>query len=156
MSFESRDKLAKVCITRDNEQARLGCLTPVGTQVASLKALAPGWFDGEGPGYESDKLDWFSKLLVELLDKFQLPRPFIYPTREGFVRVEWSGVEWEVSSIFDLNTRGADVVAVRVDVDSERHYELAMPLTEPGAETKLGRFLHDHLSARPSPSESKP
>lgn len=155
MSFESRDKLAKVCITRDNEQMHPGCPTPIDTQVASLKALAPGWLDGEGPGYESDKLDWFSKLLVELLDGFQLPRPYIYPDREGFVRAEWSGVAWEVSSSFDLDARRADVLAVRVD--STRHHQVSLSLTEPGAETKLGRFLHDHLTQRtPSSPGIKP
>jgi hypothetical protein len=151
--FDAEGTLLKVTMASDvslaeegDEQTRPGCPTPVETQVQSLKALAPGWYDDEGLGFEADKLDWLSKLLIAVLDGFQLPRPYIYPTPEGFARAEWPGAKWDVSTNFDLGARQADVFAVRVDIDSDEHHELTVPLTEPGAETKLGRFLHDHLS----------
>jgi hypothetical protein len=149
--FDAEGNLLRVTIASDvslaeegDEQTRPGCPTPVDTQVESLKALAPGWYDETSPAYEPANLDWLAKLLLGVLDGFQLPRPYIYPTPEGLARAEWPGTRWEVISNFDLATRHAEVVAVRVD--SEETHEVTVPLTDPGAESKLGRFLQEHLA----------
>lgn len=148
--FDAVGTLLKVTMASDvslaeegDEQTRPGCATPVDAQLESLKALARGWYDEMSPEFDAERLDWLSKLLVALLDGFQLPRPYIYPTPEGLARAEWPGAKWEVISKFDLASREADVLAVRVD--SEELHELTVPLGEPGAESKLGRFLQEHL-----------
>jgi hypothetical protein len=127
-----------------DEQTRPGCPTPVEAQVDSLRALPAGWYDASSPAYEVSSLDWLTKLLTGLLDGFQLPRPYIYPTPEGLARAEWSGQIWEVVTSFDLGTRSAEVIAARTN--SEELHELTVPLGQPGAESKLGRFLTDHLA----------
>ncbi|HMI85977.1 MAG TPA: hypothetical protein VK550_17890 [Polyangiaceae bacterium] len=86
-----------------------------------------------------------AKLLMGLLDGFQLPRPYIYPTPEGLARAEWSGAGWEVVTSFDLGSRSAEVTAARTN--SDELHELAIPLNQPGGESQLGRFLTDHLAA---------
>jgi hypothetical protein len=148
--FDSEGNLLKVTMASDvslaedgDEQTRPGCPTPVETQVESLKALAPGWFDPTSPAFEPAKLDWLSKLLLGVLDGFQLPRPYIYPMPDGLTRAEWPGAKWDVRSNFDLDAQKADLLAV--GVDSDDLHELTLPLTEPGAESKLGRFLQQHL-----------
>jgi hypothetical protein len=128
-----------------DEQTRPGCPTPVEAQVESLKALEPGWYDASSPAYEAASLEWLAKLLKGLLDGFQLPRPYIYPTPEGLARAEWSASSWEVVTSFDLGSRSADVMAARPDADEV--HELTVPLSEPGGESKLGRFLTEHLAA---------
>lgn len=150
--FDAEGTLLRVTMASDvspaeegDEQTRSGCQTPVEAQVESLKALAPGWYDEDSPGYEPAKLEWLSKLLVALLDGFQLPRPYIYPTPEGLAQAEWSTEKWEIVSKFDLGAQQADVLAIRVD-DADQHRELTLPLSEPGAEVKLGRFLQAHLA----------
>jgi hypothetical protein len=149
--FDAEGTLLRVNMASDvsmaeegDEQTRPGCPTPVDTQLESLKALAPGWYDGVGDSYEPTKLDWLAKLLVAVLDGFQLPRPYIDPTPEGIARAEWSVNKWEVSSDFDLSARQADIVAARVDSQEVR--ELIVPLSEPGAESTLGRWLQGLLA----------
>jgi hypothetical protein len=150
--FDADSTLLKVTMASDvslaeegDEQTRPGCPTPVETQVESLKALAPGWYDETSKAYDVPALDWLAKLLKGLLDGFQLPRPYIYPTPEGLARAEWSGAGWEVVTSFDLGSRSAEVTAVRAN--SEELHELAVPLNQPGGESQLGRFLTDHLAA---------
>ncbi len=127
-----------------DEQTRPGCPTPVEAQVESLAALPGGWYDDSSPAYDEAALRWLSELLKGVLDGFQLPRPYIYPTPDGLARAEWSGANWEVVSSFDLQTRSADVMAARAN--SQELHELTVPLAQPGGESKLGRFLSEHLA----------
>jgi hypothetical protein len=126
-----------------DEQTRPGCPTPVEAQVESFKALEAGWYDDSSPAYEASSLEWLAKLLKGLLDGFQLPRPYVYPTPEGLARAEWSTSSWEVVTNFDLGSRSAEAMAARPDADEV--HELTVPLDEPGGESKLGRFLTEHL-----------
>jgi hypothetical protein len=151
--YNAEGQLERVTLATDvslaeegDEPTRPGCSTPVEAQVESLKALAPGWYDPSSPSYDADALRWLSALLTGVLDGFQLPRPYIYPTPEGLARAEWSGANWEVVTNFDLGARSADVMAARSD--TQELHELTVPLAQPGGESKLGRFLSEHLAAR--------
>ena len=58
----------------------------VESRLDELALLEDGWLDGEG--------DAISPLLIQLVrDKFHkpegLPQPFVYPTPEGGITVEW-------------------------------------------------------------------
>ena len=149
--YDQDGGLVKVTMATDvslaeegDEQTRPGCPTPVAAQVESLKALAPGWFDESSPAYDAASLHWLARLLTGVLDGFQLPRPYIYPTPEGLARAEWSGTSWEIVTSFDLGARSADVMAARNG--SQEMHEITVPLGEPGGESKLGRFLTEHLA----------
>jgi hypothetical protein len=149
--YDADGTLIKVTMATDvslaeegDEQTRPGCPTPVDAQVESLRALEHGWYDESSPAYEPTSLHWLAKLLTGLLDGFQLPRPYIYPTPEGLARAEWSGATWEIVGNFDLGARSADVIAARND--SDEMHEITVPLGEPGGESKLGRFLTEHLA----------
>lgn len=126
-------------------QSRPGCPTPIEQQVDALRALPPGWFDESSPSFDPPSLDWLARLFRGVLDGFALPSPYLYPTPEGFARAEWPGARWEVVANIDLGTKLADVLAVRLDSDrvDEEHF----PLDQPGGESKLGRFLTEHLQA---------
>jgi hypothetical protein len=149
--YNAEGELVKVSMATDvslaeegDEQSRPGCPTPVEVQVESLAVLQPGWYDASSPGYDANALRWLAELLKGVLDGFQLPRPHIYPTPEGLARAEWSGANWEVISSFNLESRSADLMAARAD--SQELHELTVPLTQPGGESKLGRFLIEHLA----------
>jgi hypothetical protein len=151
-TYNAEGQLVRVSMATDvslaeegDEQTRPGCPTPIEAQVDSLAALPTGWYDDASPAYDAEALRWLSDLLKGVLDGFQLPRPYIYPTPEGFARAEWSGPSWEVVSSFNLESRSADVMAARAD--SQEIHELTVPLGQPGGESKLGRFLVEHLSA---------
>lgn len=134
-------------MAEEGEEApkRPGCPTQIDVQVQSLAGLAPGWFDESSPAFEADRLTWLSKLLSGVLDSFGLPTPYVYPTPEGFARLEWSAPQWEVITTVDLHKRTAEVLAARLD--SEEVHEFPVELQEPGAESRLGRFLGQHLQA---------
>jgi hypothetical protein len=152
--FDGEGALQRVTMATDvslaeedgEPSSRPGCRTPVETQVESLTALAPGWFEGTGPAYDPVQAEWLAKLLRGLLEGFQLPTPYVYPTPEGLARVEWSSPHWEIIANVDLEQTSADVITARTD--SDELHELTVRFVEPGAESKLGRFLVDHLQAR--------
>jgi hypothetical protein len=129
----------------DEPRTRPGCPTQVEAQVRSLAGLPPGWFDRESPSFNPDQLEWLSKLLRGLLDGFDLPTPYVYPTPDGDARLEWSAPRWEVITTINLGSKTADVHATRID--SEEVHELPIGLQEPGAESRLGRFLGKHIEA---------
>jgi hypothetical protein len=141
-------RLARLLLRGTEGEARSGraCAKSVDAQLASLKALTPGWFDETGPAYEPAGLDWLGTLLNGLLDSFQLPTPYLYPTPEGRVQAEWSAPHWEVIVNIDLAARCADVLAPKIDGDDL--HELPVTFGEPGAESALGRFLVDHVLAQ--------
>ena len=149
--FDAEGALQRVAMATDvslaeegqEPPARPGCATPVETQVDALKALGAGWYDESSKAYDMTQLDWLARLLKGLLDGFQLPNPYLYPTPEGMTRAEWSGPQWEVVLNVDLDAKAADVIAARID--SDEVHELPVALGDVGAEIKLGRFLLEHL-----------
>ncbi len=150
--FDGEGRLLKVTTTTDvslaeegdDPAARQSCALGIEAQVDSLKGLADGWFDGDGKSYEAVSLAWLADLLTGLLDGFQLPTPYVYPTPEGHARAEWPGRDWEIVANFDLTSKSAEIIAARLD--SDELHERNMALTTPGAESHLGRFLVDHLN----------
>jgi hypothetical protein len=151
--FDDTGKLTRittasdVSMTEEDSEGtrRPGCPTPVEAQVRSLAALSRGWFDESSPSYQREELEWLEGLLKGVLDGFELPTHYLYPTPEGLARAEWSGVKWEVIVSMNLSERVADVVAARIDAD--RVDEDRFALMHPGTESKLGRFLIEHLEA---------
>lgn len=121
-----------------------GCPTSIDEQILSLQQLAPGWFDGDGFGYEQVQLNWLSELLNEMVIAFQLPTPYIYPTPErNMVTAEWSMQEWEVGASIDLTKLNANISAV--NVGSYDIHELSLDLSKAGSESQFGRFVADYL-----------
>jgi hypothetical protein len=124
-------------------QGRGGCPTSVDEQLDALRVLSPGWFDEASPAFEGGALEWAAKLLRGLVDAFQLPNPYLYPTPEGNIRAEWSTPSWEVSLEMSPTSKRADALATRLDSDEVRGYPVAT--VEPGAESRLGKFLSEYL-----------
>lgn len=151
--FDSEGTLQKILRVTDLSLAeegeeptkRPGCPTQIEVQVEALAGLAPGWFDEASPAFDAGRLSWLSKLLSALLDSFRLPTPYVYPTPEGAARLEWSAPRWEIVTTIDLSKRTADALAARAD--SDEVHELPVELEEPGAESRLGRFLGEHIGA---------
>lgn len=152
--FDAEGSLQKVTLATDvslaeegdEPSSRPGCSISLDTQLQSLEALAPDWYDETSSAYEHATVGWLSKLLKGLLDGFQLPTPYIYPTPDGLARAEWPTPAWEIVANIDPAARVADVIAARLE--SDEIHELSVGFSEPGAESKLGRFLVEHLQAR--------
>lgn len=82
-------------------------------RIAELKALPPGWLDGDtGEILDPAGLDSLAATLIALHDEEELPLPHLYPTPEGSVQAEWSIDTWEVSAEIDLTTGEVELDAV--------------------------------------------
>jgi hypothetical protein len=130
----------------DPEAPRPGCRLSLEDQVRNLEHLAPGWYDADSPSFARTDLTWIAHLFKGVVESFDLPNPYVYPTPEGEVRVEWSGEPWEVSVVVDTKHRRSEVFATQV-MTGEIH-ENAFALAEAGAESKMGRFLSQHFHGR--------
>ena len=73
----------------------------ISSQINDLKQLKDGWFNGDGKVVSAEGWDWVEKHLNSYFA--DMPTPYLYPTIEGGIRVEWSvgNNGWEVS--LDIN-----------------------------------------------------
>ena len=99
---------------------RIEVLDPldITARVDELKLLSTGWFDGEGQALSTTGLDW----LVECFGKSypdDLPLPYLYPTPDGGVLVEWSFKPHEASLEIDLATKQGEWHSLNLDNDLE-------------------------------------
>ena len=71
------------------------------SRLNELKSLENGWLDGKGLAPSAAGVDWLAqKFDANYSD--ELPQPFVYPTAEGGVQVEWTIGDFELSLEFDL------------------------------------------------------
>jgi hypothetical protein len=122
---------------------RFGCPASLDHQLEGLLSLPAGWYDGEGESYRSESIGWLKSLMDSLTTAFELPTPYVYPAVDGAVRFEWSTAGREVTlSITPSDRKGW---ALAMDARTTEHSELQMEFSQPGAESRLGRFLAEHL-----------
>ncbi len=74
------------------------------SRLEELRNLKEGWLDGAGRAPSIVGLDWFEKAF-EANYPDDLPQPFVYPTAEGGLQLEWSLGGQEVSLEVDLELR---------------------------------------------------
>lgn len=151
--FDATGKLTKVTEVSDlsstegdTDGERPGCRVSLEEQVRSLEGLAPGWYDADSPAFDPAALTWTAQLFRGVVESFDLPTPYVYPTPEGEVRAEWSGEPWEVAVIVDTRTRRSEAFAT--EVSTGEVHENSFTLSEAGAESKMGRFLAQHFHGR--------
>ncbi len=89
------------------------------TRIAELKALKNGWFNGIGLAPRHDDLGWLESNLDENYPP-DLPSPFLYPTVEGGIRIEWSLPPFEVSLEIEADARSGNWHSLNIQDDSER------------------------------------
>ncbi len=126
-----------------SERVSLGCPTAVGDQVESLRSLPDRWFDDDSRQYDAGALEWLGKLLGAVQEAFGFPTPYVYPTPEGQIRAEWPGSGWEVIVNVDLQKKEATLTAVKLG--SDRVEEDHVAFTQAGGESRLGKFVVEHL-----------
>lgn len=76
----------------------------IATRFGELKALRDGWLDGDGKAPSHEGLDWLAGIIRSLYSD-NLPPPYVYPTPEGGVQLEWSLDGREISLEVDLGSK---------------------------------------------------
>ena len=71
--------------------------------LEELKQLENGWFDGDGVALVGDAVDYIAELLCGHMF-CDIEQPYIYPTPEGAVRMEWDNKEKEMVYLLEINT----------------------------------------------------
>lgn len=78
----------------------------VPARLDELRSLADGWLEGKGKAPSKAGLDWFTAVFeTQYLD--ELPFPYVYPTAEGGLQIEWSLAGHEVSLEVSLESKQA-------------------------------------------------
>jgi hypothetical protein len=149
--FDRRGELTKMTDVSDMSLAeefvaRPGCALPIDQQVASFEHLAPGWYNPKSPGFDPVDLKWTARLFKAVVQAFDLPNPYVYPTPDGGVRAEWTADQWEVAVTIDAKNRRTEVFAT--EVSTGEVHENAFMLDEAGSESMMGRFLAQHFHGR--------
>ena len=117
---------------------RLDDLLDIGRQLEALKSLEDGWADGIqiaedwGKGYgiapSAKGVDWLGgRFAARYAD--DLPLPYVYPTPEGGVSLEWSVGPHRASLEIDLNTHQAEWHCLDLSTgdSNERDLQLDIP-----------------------------
>jgi len=101
----------------------------VPSRLEELGLLEEGWLDGEGRELDKKGIRWFSDTF-EMFFPDDLPLPYIYPTADGNIQLEWTLGNYELSLEVDLINHRGEWQAVNVETDEEEYYELHLDKLE--------------------------
>lgn len=92
-------------------------------RLDELRLMKDGWLEGRGLAPSGRGIDWLSEMFSRNYPD-DLPLPFVYPTEEGGIRLEWTIDALDVSLDIDLAEHKADWHSMNVQVDAEEEKAL--------------------------------
>ncbi|WP_028986468.1 hypothetical protein [Thermicanus aegyptius] len=95
----------------------------VPTRLEELSLLKDGWFDGEGKALDKNGIKWFTDLFTRFYPD-ELPLPYVFPTIEGDIRLEWSIGPYEASLELNLNSHEGYWHVLNIENDQVEEREL--------------------------------
>ena len=98
---------------------------PLDLRIAQLSDLQNGWYTESSPALEQSLLESVRDLVINIIATGDIPSPFIYPTPEGNVQIEWSFPSWEVSFVVSPNG-SIDIHTTHLESDRGRDREVHM------------------------------
>ncbi|QXI17016.1 hypothetical protein [Pseudomonas hamedanensis] len=87
-------------------------------RIDELRLLKVGWLDGRGLVPASSDFDWLESFFVDTYPP-TLPSPYIYPTEEGGVQLEWRTGNQDVSLEIDLASLSGDLHCLNTETMQE-------------------------------------
>jgi hypothetical protein len=91
----------------------------VTSRLEELAQLKDGWFEGAGRALNCSGIQWLSRTFDSNLCD-ELPLPYVYPTPEGGIQMEWGLNGTEVSMVIDLNCHTAEWHSFNLSSDEEQ------------------------------------
>ena len=133
---------------RIEQVTRIEPLDPldVPARLETLGLLRDGWLDGKGLRPSEAGLSWLSRSWTELWPD-DVSLPYVYPTPEGGVQLEWSSKAASVSAEIALNTRIAELLAARTE-DGDILEEARIDLASADAWSQLAEVVRRHGDPR--------
>ncbi len=86
----------------------------ISEQIDRIRSLKVGWFDGDGNIPTPEGLDWLQLKVEEFFGVEGMPPPYIYPTAEGKVQIEWD-TKNEISLEIDVENKYAELYSTKDD-----------------------------------------
>lgn len=95
------------------------------SRLRELRNLQEGWLDGAGRAPTIVGLDWFEKAF-EANYPDDLPQPYVYPTAEGGLQLEWSLGGHELSLEVDLDHHSGAWHSLDLQTQQDETKEIAL------------------------------
>lgn len=129
---------------RIEQVTRIESLDPldVPARLESLALLRDGWMDGMGVRLSPSGLAWLSKAWADAWPD-EVALPYVYPTPEGGVQLEWSTPQGSITAEVDLTTHAAEMLVSR-SADGEVIEEAKLSLDETGQWKALADSVFRH------------
>jgi hypothetical protein len=114
----------------------------INSRLEQLSALNDGWLDGSGIAPDTNALQNLGSLFQSHYDK-SLPIPYIYPTADGGLQLEWSPEDWEATLELNLQTFDGDYQALKLSDGTSR--EECVTLGNPDGWLRLNQLIRQTL-----------
>ncbi|MFL1584652.1 hypothetical protein NKZ05_09150 [Stutzerimonas stutzeri] len=124
--FDRHERLQSVEVIED--VAIIETIDPL-ARLDELRLLKPGWLDGHGLVPSRADFDWLETFFKESYPP-TLPSPYIYPTEEGGIQLEWRTGNQDVSVEIDLPAKMAELHGFNTETHEETLRELSLVNTE--------------------------
>ena len=115
----------------------------IGARLDELLQLKRGWFDGKGEAYDPNDLAWIEEIMT-LYYPDELPSPYIYPTPEGNLLLEWEDERFDISLEIDLSAKKGWLHILNLSTEKDEDKEFAL-INQEGWEA-LVKKLNDYLA----------
>lgn len=89
-------------------------------RLEDLSHLRKGWFNGEGEALNSSAVQWFSQLFDQNYDS-SLDLPYVYPTPDGNIQLEWSIEKNEISMEVNLTEKTVEINLLNIQSKEEEN-----------------------------------
>ena len=97
----------------------------ISVQINEIKKLKDGWLDGDGKAPDHLSLDKFVQLWDTYWDK-KLPLPYIYPTLESGIQLEWFIKPHAISLNVEFPSQNAYFHLLNCDTDNDSDLNLGL------------------------------
>lgn len=117
-------------------------------RLDELGQLEDGWLDGEGQGPNELNIILIKQRLQTLVEQFDVPIPYLYPTVDGGIQAEWSLGSWEVSATFCQPRKRESVELFATDtsrVDIDVYKETEMGILTDSELVKVAEFIKQFI-----------
>lgn len=114
-------------------------------RLEEFKLLKDGWLDGKALAPSHEKLDEFIRLYDENYSEAD-PTPFIYPTADGGVQLEWSAANFEAS--LEVGFKDFSGIWHCLDIQTDEDKEFRLELSDRDGWRELARLISASVRAK--------